>query len=390
MSPAIPIAITGGEVYTPAEQYSPGLVVIEQAKISYAGPLRPELIPAGAQVWDATGQIVAPGFVDSHIHGCGGADCLRDGAVGIRQMAQFLARRGVTAFLPTTPSAPLAQLEEAVRAVREVMAQPTEGAQVLGLHLEGPYLASARKGAHVAAHLRNPSIGELAHLVELGQGAIKLVTLAPELPGALAAIEWLSQHGIVASLGHSNASYQQAQAAIAAGATRGCHLFNAMPELSKREPGLVGALLEDERVFAEFIADLHHLHPVMLKMALLLKGLRHSILISDAIEAAGRPDGQYDLGGLEIAVKDGVARLADGTLAGSTLTLDRAVRNVVQELKLPLAEALIMASRTPADSLGLLSKGRLQPGADADLVILKGDLFVAMTVVGGEVVYQGA
>jgi N-acetylglucosamine-6-phosphate deacetylase len=383
-----PLAIGKGEVFTPKERFSPGLVIIEEGKISYAGPWEEKRIPAKAELLDAEGKIIAPGLLDIHIHGSAGADFFRDGKAGLEKMSRFLASRGVTSFLPAAASAPIEELEAAVKAAGEAAAQPPSGAQVLGIHLEGPYLSPGRKGAHAPEHLRNPDLQEIARLVELGGGTVKMVTLAPELQGAMELIHWLRERNIVISLGHSEASYEQAREAIEAGADHACHLFNAMPHMDKREPGITGALLEDERVYAELIADLVHIHPMMLKTALQIKGPQRSLLISDAIEAAGMPDGAYAFSGQKVVVNEGAARLKNGALAGSTLTLDKAVKNVVEALGIPLQSALTMASQTPANSLRLPNKGRLAAGADGDVVIFGPNLSVSAAIIGGEVVFQ--
>jgi len=390
------LAICGGEVFAPWERFSPGLVVIEQEKISYVGPWEKGRVPAGARILEAEGKLVAPGLVDVHIHGCAGADFLRDGRAGLEKMARFLARRGVTSFLPTTPSAPLEELESAIEAAREAASKPAVGARVLGLHLEGPYISPSQKGAHRPDYLRKPDIQECARLVEMGRDMVMMLTLAPELEGALNFIRWLREQGVVVSLGHSNATYRETKAAIEAGANHACHLFNCMPDLNKREPGIVGALLEDERVYTELIADLTHTHPMILQMATAMKGPRRTVLISDAMEATGMPDGSYALAGLKVLMKSGVARLEDGTLAGSTLTLGQAVKNVVEVLGIPVEEALGMASQNAADSLGPDSgrrqapaqRGRLAVGAEGDAVIFNPDFSAAATVVGGEVVFR--
>ncbi len=382
------LAIHGGELLTPWEHFSPGMVIIEQGKIAFAGPQDKSRIPSGAELLEAEGKIITAGLVDVHIHGGAGADFSRDGEEGLKKMAGFLLRHGVTSFLPTTPSAPLQQLEEAVKVARDAAAQPPSGAQVLGLHLEGPYLSPARKGAHDEKHLCKPNFQECRNLVELGRGAVKMVTLAPELEGALELIQFLRGQNITVSLGHSEATYEETKEAIEAGANHGCHLFNAMPDMKRREPGIAGALLEDERVYTEFIADLVHVHPLILRMVFLTKGARRSLLISDAMEAAGMPEGTYALSGQKVEVREGAARLENGTLAGSTLTLDRAVKNAVEVLQIPREAAFAMASQTAADSLGLTNKGRLQAGADGDLTLFNPDLTVSATIVGGEVLFQ--
>jgi N-acetylglucosamine-6-phosphate deacetylase len=378
------------ELYTP-EKFAPGMVVIENEKVSYSGPWDKNKVPAGAELIEAADKWAAPGLVDVHIHGGAGADCLRDGVAGLEKTAKFLVTHGVTSFVPSTPSATMEQLAVATEQVREAQnSRSGAGAEILGIHLEGPYLSPAAKGAHDPAFLKSPSIADCEKLLAIGQGAVKMITLAPELEGAVEFTRWITGQGVVVSLGHSGATYQQAKAVIDAGATHATHLFNTMPDLQKREPGLVGALLEDERVYVELIADLVHVHPMMLKLALSMKGAARTVLVSDAIEAAGMPDGQYELSGLAIEVKNGVALLANSnTLAGSTLTLDRAIKNIEIGVGRSRQEAVTMATKAAADSLGLSQKGRLYPGADGDLVVFNPDHSVALTVVRGEIAYRG-
>jgi N-acetylglucosamine-6-phosphate deacetylase len=394
------LVIRAGELFTP-ERIAPGLVVIENEKVSYSGPWDKSKVPAGAELIEAADKWAAPGLVDVHIHGGAGADALRDGLAGLERTAKFLVTHGVTSFLPSTPSATMEQLAAATEQVRKAQnsrlglrspfsGEGGAGAEILGIHLEGPYLAPTAKGAHDPAFLKIPSIADCEKLLAIGQGAVKMITLAPELEGAAEFTRWITGQGVVVSLGHSKATYQQAKEVIDAGATHATHLFNTMPDLQKREPGLVGALLEDERVYVELIADLVHVHPMMLKLAISMKGAERTVLVSDAIEAGGMPDGQYELSGLAIEVKNGVALLANSdTLAGSTLTLDRAIKNIEIGVGRSRQEAVTMATKTAADSLGLSNKGRLYPGADGDLVLFNPDHSVALTVVKGEIVYRG-
>jgi N-acetylglucosamine-6-phosphate deacetylase len=394
------LVIKVGELFTP-ERIAPGLVIIEQEKVSYAGPWDKSKIPAGGDLIEAADKWAAPGLVDVHIHGGAGADALRDGIAGLEKTAKFLVAHGVTSFLPSTPSATMEQLAIATEQVREArnsrlgLRIPSSGeggggAEILGIHLEGPYLAPTAKGAHDPAFLKVPNIADCEKLLAIGQGAVKMITLAPELEGAAEFTRWITGQGVVVSLGHSSATYEQAKAVIEAGATHATHLFNTMPDLQKRAPGLAGALLEDERVYVELIADLVHVHPMMLKLAISMKGANRTVLVSDAIEAAGRPDGQYELSGLAIDVKGGVALLANSnTLAGSTLTLDRAIKNIETGVGRSRQAAVTMATKTAADSLGLNHKGRLYPGADGDLVLFNPDYTVALTVAKGEIVYRG-
>jgi N-acetylglucosamine-6-phosphate deacetylase len=259
------------------------------------------------------------------------------------------------------------------------------GARILGLHLEGPFLAPARKGAHDPDNLRPPDPGVLRELLA---GPVRLMTLAPELPGAVEAVEQIVAAGAVASAGHTDATYDELLRAADAGLTLGTHLFNAMSGLHHREPGTAGALLADPRLRTGIIADGIHVHPAALRIAHASKGADGLVLVTDAMEAAGMPDGDYELSGRQVRVEDGVARLDDGTLAGATATMDEVVRRMARFLDLRIEDVIPMATRTPARALGLEHSGEIAPGADADLVLLDADGGVQETIVGGETVYR--
>jgi N-acetylglucosamine-6-phosphate deacetylase len=331
---------------------------------------------------DLGGAVLAPGFVDVHVHGAAGAEFLDADAGQRAAILRTHARGGTTALLATTVTASRERLRSAVDAL--AAAEPVaDGAAVLGIHLEGPYLCDRHRGAQDPEHLRAPDLDELDAL--LGAGPVRLVTLAPELPGALAAIERLAGAGVVASVGHTDATYAQAMAAFDAGATHATHLFNGMRAFHHREPGVIGAALERDDVTCELICDGLHVDPAAIRLVHRVKGAGRSVLVTDAMSAAGLGDGDYRIGALPVRVRDGRAELPDsGTLAGSTLTMGAAVRNAVRLAGLALEDALRMASATPARVLGLeASKGALAPGLDADLVVLDDDLAVTATMVGG-------
>lgn len=330
--------------------------------------------------------ILAPGFIELQLNGAYGADFSNDG-YSVASVAARLPETGVTAFLPTIITSPwetypnrLSQVREAMRATRGAT-----GAQPLGVHLEGPYLSPARRGAHNQAFLRLPNVDEMQPWAD--ESITRIVTLAPELPGALDAIRALRGKGIVVSAGHSNATYAEATADFEAGITWGTHLYNAMRGLGHREPGLPGALLSAS-VPCGLIADGIHVHPAMVKLAFKAKGAQGITLVTDAMAAMGMSPGRYQLSDREVVVDETSARLADGTLAGSILTMDQAVRNVIEFTGCSLAEALTMATATPARVLGLDRKGRIAPGYDADLVILDESLRVERTIVAGKSVYE--
>jgi len=328
---------------------------------------------------------IAPGFIDLQINGAWGGDFSSDGYT-VADVAARLPATGVTAFLPTIVTSPFAAYPERIRAVRGASQVATGArAQALGVHLEGPYLNPLRHGAHDPALLRPMDVNEAAHWVD--NALVRMVTLAPELPGALNMVRVLRSHGLVVGAGHSNATFDQALAGFAAGITWGTHLFNAMSELGHREPGLPGALLVSD-VPCGIIADGVHVHPAMVKLAYCAKRAAGLALVTDAMAAMGMPPGSYVLGDVEVIVDETGARLADGRLAGSVLTMDQAARNVMAFTGCSLAEAVTMAATTPARVLGLSHKGRIAPGCDADLVVLDESLRVTHTFVAGELVYQ--
>ncbi|HEY0001679.1 MAG TPA: N-acetylglucosamine-6-phosphate deacetylase [Actinoplanes sp.] len=323
--------------------------------------------------------IIVPGFVDLHCHGGGGHTFTTGDADSARRAAAFHLRHGTTTMLAGLVSSPFELMRDATAAYLPLV----EAGVLAGVHFEGPYLAGSRCGAQNPAFLRDPSIDELATLIELGAGAVRMVTIAPELPGALDAITFLRDHGVLAALGHTDATYEQTLAGVRAGATVGTHMCNGMPPPHHREPGPVVGLLSSSAV-CELIADNIHLHPGMLAFAARTAGPDRAALITDAVDATGMPDGRYELGGQEVVVADRVARLArNGSIAGSTLTMDAALRNAVAA-GVPLVDAAAMAATTPARVLGLGDRlGAISAGLQADLVILSPDLQVKRVLRAG-------
>ncbi|MGP3983486.1 N-acetylglucosamine-6-phosphate deacetylase [Streptomyces sp. KR80] len=314
---------------------------------------------------------IVPGFVDIHVHGGGGASF---SAGTVEEALEAIATHrghGTTTMVASTVTGDLDDLAKQASALSELVEQ----GDLAGLHFEGPFIARSRCGAHEPSLLRDPAPADVRKLVDAARGTARMMTLAPELPGGLDSVRLLADHGVIAAVGHTDGSYDVTIGAIEAGATVATHLFNAMPGLAHRAPGPVAALLEDERITVELINDGVHLHPAILELAFHRAGAHRVAFITDAMGAAGKGDGRYPLGGMEVEVKDGVARLvAGGSIAGSTLTLDQAFRRAVLVDRLPVEQVVEAISANPARLLGMYDRiGSLEPGKDADLVVLDGD-----------------
>lgn len=351
----------------------PGWLETSGGRITACAPGAPPRPPDR----DFSDGVVAPGFVDMHVHGGGGASYTD--ADGIAEAAAFHLRHGTTTTLASLVTAAAPELLGGVRALTDA----TRRGVIAGIHLEGPWLSRSHCGAHDRTQMRGPDPAEIDAVLAAGGDAIKMVTLAPELPGADAAIRRFADAGVVVAVGHTDASYEQTRRAIALGATVGTHLFNAMPPLHHREPGPALALLRDERVTVELIADGVHLHPDVAHAVIETAGADRVAVITDAIAAAGRPDGAYRLGAVRIDVVSGVARVrGTSTIAGSTATMDQLFASVAADAG--LAAAVQATSATPARALGLDRVGSLRPGYDANLVVLDRDLRVTAVMAHGD------
>jgi N-acetylglucosamine-6-phosphate deacetylase len=359
--------IAGGRVATPDGVLDPGWVLVEDGAISAVGDGDPP-DPPDAEATDAAGAWVVPGFVDIHCHGGGGAAFTSTEPGQVRHAVHAHRRHGTTTMIASLVSRPVGELVEQVAALRELV----DDGLLAGIHLEGPFLSAARCGAHDPAVLRPPDAASLDSLLAAGRGAIRMVTIAPELDGAVPAVKRLVDAGVLAAVGHTDALAEDVIPAVDAGASVATHLFNGMRPMHHREPGPIGTLLDDERVTVELICDLVHLHPTVVRLAARHAGTGRTVLITDAISAAGAGDGVYDIGGLEVAVTDGVPTLAGGgSLAGSTLTMDAAFRNLVHHCGLGVLAAVTATSTRPAELLGLGKiAGRIETGYAADLVLL--------------------
>jgi N-acetylglucosamine-6-phosphate deacetylase len=375
-------AIENGEVYRPFEMPEGTVIVVDGNKVTYVGP-KEVGYPANTEIIDASDRMVTPGFIDMHIHGCAGFDVTEGRNGFLEEMSRFLARHGVTSFLPAVVSTTKKRMIRAIENVRETQ-EKKKRANVLGLYLEGPYLNVEKAGAQNPQYIRNPNITEVKEVLDAAEKTVKVVALAPEKANAIQVIEELKNRGIVASAAHTNASYHEMLLVIEAGLSHVTHVFNAMRDFNGQEIGAVGAALLHEELTTELIADGVHVHPAAIKMLVKMKGYDKVVLISDAISATGLPDGRYELGGLEILVNNGISTLPSGVLAGSTLTLDRAVKNMIELANVPVSEALKMVTLNPARVLRLRTKGEIKEGADADIAILDRNFNVQSVMIHGK------
>ena len=339
----------------------------------------------GCEIIDARGGYVTPGLIDVHIHGYLGYDCSDGEMDGLRRMADGIAKNGVTSFLATTMTMPYEDLERAFEVTKKYMADPSEnGARVLGVNAEGPFLSEAKRGAHKSEYLKLPD----ADFLLKHRDVVKLTTIAPELDGAMEAIRKLTASGIRVSAGHTAAGFDAAIEAVNAGATQATHTFNAMPALNHREPGAAGAFLWDDRVYCELITDGFHVNPAFFKLLRRIKGDK-LVMITDCLRAGGLSDGEYVSGGLRVHVQGIRCLLDNGTIAGSVLRLNKGVKNMIDMGDAQVWEAVAMASANPAAAMGLADvKGALEPGKDADIAIFDSEFETQMTLIGGRIIYD--
>jgi N-acetylglucosamine-6-phosphate deacetylase len=375
------LLIHASRALTPTTEINDVGILIREDVIEAIGPRSGMTLPAGAQEIRATGRTAMPGFLDVHIHGAGGHDIMEGSSAAMRAITRKVSEYGTTSLVATTVTASTDETLRAVEGIAGYIARQHETdeprAEILGIHLEGPFISKERRGVHPAQWIQMPSAEMLNRMLKAAAGNARMLTIAPEVLGAAPCIDAAREAGLVVSMGHTDATYEQARAAIARGARSATHLFNAMRPFSHRDPGVVGAVLTSPDINAELIADGVHVEEGAMKLLLLAKGVGRVILVSDGLSATGMPEGKYTLGGFEVTVSGGVCRNADGILAGSTLTLDRALRNVVA-LGVSLPDAARMLTLNPASLLGIeFKKGSLRVGADADIVLLDEGLHLA-------------
>jgi N-acetylglucosamine-6-phosphate deacetylase len=379
-----------GRVLTPTSEITDAGILIRDGVIEELAVREGMRLPDGAQEIVAMDKTAIPGFVDVHIHGAGGRDVMEGSPEALTGVTKTVARHGTTSFVATTVTASPEDTIRSVEGIARYISQQHETddarAEVLGIHFEGPFLSPARRGVHPPEWLKLPSAELLEKFLQAAAGNAQILTLAPELLGAMPCIDAARNAGMVVAVGHTDATYEQTRAAIAHGVRHAVHVYNAMRPFSHRDSGVIGAVFTSPEVSAELIADGVHVDEAAMKVLLQAKGPEHTILISDGTSATGMPDGKYMLGNLEVTVSGGICRNSEGKLAGSTLTLDRALRNIVG-LGIPLANAVRMLTLNPAALLGIeFKKGALRTGADADIVLLDEELHISNVWVRGAAV----
>jgi len=376
------ILLKHGEIYTEKGIIYNGDVLISEDKIVEIGK---DLYNVDAEVIDLKGKKIVPGFIDIHIHGGVGYDTMNATYEALNAISIHLAKHGVTSFCATTMTMDVPYILNALKNINETMKKGTGGAQILGAYVEGPFISKEHKGAQDEKYIIQPDKELFDKFLEVSGDNIKVVALAPEKDPDGSFVEHVTKKGVKVSLGHTNATYEEMKNGVDHGATIAVHTYNGMKGLHHREPGALGEVFLDDRIYSEVISDFIHTHLASVKILIKIKGTDKVILISDAMPACGLGDGEYIFGGQKVLVKEGVAKLENGSLAGSTLTLDKALANITF-LGVPLFEACKMASLNPAKAIGVDNrKGSIKVGKDADIVVLNNDLTVYMTIIEGKV-----
>lgn len=377
------------ELFTPLHRIENPIVCVEDGVVTDISSVGSREIPFGSQVMNFGNAALAPGFIDMHIHGGAGRDVMSADRDSLPAIEKLLCEHGVTTYFPTTVTAPvdqtLAALDRLADAIESSTSSDGSRAKPAGIHLEGPFISHKRPGVHPPADLLRPTLEMFERFWQAARGHIKVLTIAPELEGAETVIVEAVRRGVCVSMGHSDADLAAARAGVAAGIRHATHTFNAMRPLGHRDPGILAETLMNEKLSAEIIADGVHVDPLMLRLFLRLKGAESAVLVTDATAATGMPDGRYHLGSLEVEVKDGMCKVGN-QLAGSVLTMDKAVQNVVKFAKWELPQAIRLATLNPARTIGLPAKtGMLVPGAAANIVALSPQGDVLKTIVNGRV-----
>lgn len=380
--------IRGGKIYAHHQLLADHEVIIHEGIITAVQPN--SHTPADVQLKED--EFLLPGFLDLHIHGARGQDVMDATPQSLQILSDALLQEGVVGYLATTMTESIPKIEAALQACFEFKKTQTQGAELIGVHLEGPFLSEAFMGAQCGDHLKAPDVALLKKWQQQFPRLIRLITIAPELPNAIELIQYARSQNIVVSIGHTQASFAETKCGIDAGATHATHLFNAMSGIHHRTPGAAAALLCDDRVIAELIVDGAHVVPEMIQFTVRCKGLDRLLLVTDAMRAKCLKAGTYDLGGQNVIVDDhGIARLeSNGKLAGSTLTLNQALKNMQHYTKLPLTEIIPLITLQPARILGILNQGYISSGQRANLVVLNNNLDVKGTFYHGKNVYPGA
>lgn len=367
------------------DELETGSILVRNGRIESVNYGDDCMATADAEI-DGNGQILIPGMIDVHIHGAEGFDMMDGTLRSVEAVSRVCAATGCTSFLATSVSSSLDELLQMISSVSQVIGREP-GAQIAGIHIEGPYLNVKRKGMQNERYLRHPDLDEMEQILQQSGSLIRMVTLAPELEGGFDMIEFLKDRGIIVSIAHSDATYEEAKHAFRCGASHVTHCFNGMRPIHHRDPGLILAAFEESHVSVQAIVDDVHLHPAIVRLIYREKGADNMVLITDALQAMGMGDGMYIFGGHEVRVTQGIATLADGTLASSTVTMNEALAKTVRS-GIPLKDAVTMATQTPARVLGLINKGRIAPGADADLVLINENFEVLWTTIKGKMVYR--
>lgn len=383
-----PLCITGADIVTPFRVIRNGVLVVDGGALDQVGRRGVVHIPRVCERIDLPGRTILPGFVDLHIHGLAGYGFDEADGAGYEAAARALLKHGVTSALATLLPGPKAEMLERVRRVRAYLERPGRNPLFCGIHAEGPFLNPEMPGAIQPDHLWPAEMALAEELLDAAGPWLKLMTIAPELPGALDVIRRVVRQGCVPSIGHSKAHYEEVQDAIDCGLAQVTHIFNAMPLAHHRDPGVLGAAYTHQQLKVQLIADGIHVHPAIISFLAKVKGAGSILLISDAMVACDLPDGDYEFAGDRVCVRDGMAKREDGTLAGAAMALDGGVRNMVRLCGIPIGDAARMASLNSARVLNLDNrKGILAAGFDADFVILGPDMVPEMTVLGGRIVF---